>query len=487
MRALKRQLQLWHRWFGIALVLPIVSWFVSGAILLFVPYPRLLDSERLAGLPPLALEQVRIGPVEAARAAGIAGVPMRARLGMSGSAAAWRLRDAADNAFVIDAARATPIAAVDGAQAMAVARDFQQRSTGAASLPVRRDTIERDQWTINGLRGLQPPLHRLHFGDGRVLYVSRDSGEVVRDASRVERNWGWPGAVLHWIYITPLRANAPLWNQLVLWLSGLSLVVAISGFGIGLWRTLDAWRRDRRISGYRGIHRWHHLLGWAGGGLVLTWLFSGFMSMSPLEYAGNDAAMAWHQAWTQPPQAWPDGNAALPTRGAASAADLVEVELVWVAGEPWYRALHRNGAIGWQSLLPTTDRAPDLERAIARANVASGQSLRQRALLTAEAVDYVGHPHRDARELPVWRFELEDPGVPWLYVSPRRMDIVAISDRTGRIDRWLYNGLHSWDVPWLLQRPILRQGLMLAGLALGLALSITGFVVGWRRLRAIAA
>ena len=36
MRVLKRQLQLWHRWFGIALVLPIVSWFVSGAILLFV-------------------------------------------------------------------------------------------------------------------------------------------------------------------------------------------------------------------------------------------------------------------------------------------------------------------------------------------------------------------------------------------------------------------------------------------------------------------
>lgn len=487
MRFLKRQLQLWHRWFGIVLSVPIVLWFVSGAILLFVPYPRLLESERLAGLPPLALDEVRIGPDQAARIAGIDGVPANARLGMRGERPVWRLRDGSGGAVAVDAVDGTIAVPVDRTAAAAIARDFRSRSAGSEARPPRHDgLIDRDQWTINGLRALQPPLHRLRFDDGGVLYVSASAGEVVRDASRSQRTWGWPGAVLHWIYVTPLRANAPLWTQLVLWLSGLSLGVAVTGLGIGLWRSVEAWRRRRRISAYRGVYYWHHVLGWAGGLLVLAWLFSGFMSMSPFERPGNAAAMAWRQAWSQRPEAWPAGETRLPASARTAPDAPVEVELWWLAGRPWYRHLHRDGAIAWQHVVGDAAGTPDLEAAIAAASAASGHALHRRSALASEDVHYAGHPHRDPRALPVWRLELDDPQRTWLHVSPQRAEIVAISDRGWRLDRWLYNGLHSWDVPWLLQRPWLRYALLLAGLALGLALSLTGIVIGCRRLRALA-
>lgn len=482
---LKRQLQLWHRWFGIVLALPIALWFVSGAVLVFVPFPRLLESERLAGLPPLALERVRVGPQQAARVAGIQDVPADARLGMLGPDPVWRLGDERGRTFVVDAVAGARIGVVEGDAAVKIARDFQARSTATPASPPRYSgPIDHDQWTVSYSRTLQPPLHRLRFDDGMVLYVSELSGEVVRDASRAERGWGWPGAVVHWIYVTPLRSNGPLWTQVVLWLSGVSLVVAVSGLGLGLWRSVDAWRRSRRLVPFRrGWYAWHHWLGLAGGALVLTWIFSGFMSMSPFDLPRNAAADAWRQAWSRQAGAWPDGWR-LPTAAGPGRAGPVEVQLRWLDGQPWYRHLYRDGSSGWEGALEGSAAAPNIEALIAHATVAGGHTLRQREWLTAEDAHYVSHPHRDPRPLPVWRLRLDDPARSSIYVSPERAEIVAIDDRAERLNRWLYSGLHSWDLPWLLQRPWLRYALLLLGLAIGLTLTMTGFVIGWRRLTA---
>lgn len=482
---LKRQLQLWHRWFGIVLALPIALWFVSGAVLVFVPFPRLLESERLAGLPPLALARVQVGAPHAARVAGIQGVPAGAQLGMLGPDPVWRLRDDSGRTFVVDAVTAVRIRAVERDAAVEIARDFQARSTGThASLPRHSGPIDHDQWTVSHSRTLQPPLHRLRFTDGRVLYVSQVSGEVVRDASRVERGWGWPGAVMHWIYLTPLRANGPLWTQVVLWLSGLSLVVAVSGLGIGLWRSVDAWRRSGRLVPFRrGWHAWHHWLGLTGGVLVLAWIFSGFMSMSPFDLPRNATTDAWRQAWSRQAEAWPDGWR-LPTAARPGRTGPVEVQLHWLDGQPWYRHLYRDGSSGWEGALEGSASAPNIEALIAHATIEGGYPVRKREWLTAEDGYYVGHPHRDPRALPVWRLRLGDPARSSIYVSPEHAEIVAIDDRAWRLDRWLYNGLHSWDLPWLLQRPWLRCALLLLGLTIGLALTMTGFVIGWRRLAA---
>lgn len=516
MRLLKRQLQLWHRWLGIVLSLPILLWFVSGAVMVFVAFPRLSEAERRAGLPallavapastvpastgpastelgsPAGVTAPVLAPDAAARVAGIQGVPASARLGMLGDRAVWRIVDADGALHVVAADGGAPPPAVDAEAALAIAGAFQTQASGQVVLLQHDGVVDVDQWTINGIRGLRPPLHRLHAGDGRRLYVSQASGEVVRDVSAAEAFWGWPGAVTHWIYLLPLRSNGPLWSRVVLWLSGVSCAVALSGLLIGAWRSLDAWRRRRQFSAYRGLFWWHHILGWSGGLLVLTWLFSGWMSMGPFDAPPNATMLEWRRAWNDAPDRWPvplhaPVVPAVPSRGVGHVDDpaVVEIALTWLGGQPWYRVGYRDGTFGWQSADGSRRERPDVAQLIAHATQASGSRVHARTRLSRYEAHYASHPHRDPRPLPVHKVELADPAQTWFYVSGPGAEIVGISDATMRLDRWLYQGLHSWDIPWLLQRPRLREVLLLLGLALGTALSLTGLILGCRHLRRV--
>src|SRR5690606_40788248 len=76
----------------------------------------------------------------------------------------------------------------------------------------------------------------------------------------------------------------PAWSWIVIVLSGIGVVGAVTGTVAGLWR----WRFGRPYksgsrSPYRaGYLRWHHLLGLAFAAITCTWIFSGLMSMNPL-------------------------------------------------------------------------------------------------------------------------------------------------------------------------------------------------------------
>jgi hypothetical protein len=48
---------------------------------------------------------------------------------------------------------------------------------------------------------------------------------------------------------------------------------------------------------------------------------------------------------------------------------------------------------------------------------------------------------------------------------------------------WVYYALHTFNVPGLTARPIVRRVLMLIPLIAGFLFSITGVVIGWKRLR----
>ncbi|WP_195846327.1 PepSY domain-containing protein, partial [Bordetella pertussis] len=119
------------------------------------------------------------------------------------------------------------------------------------------------------------------------LYVSSSTGEVVRDAPRLERGWNYVGAWLHWLY--PLRGA--YWHDIVVWLSVLGVALTVSGTVVGLWR----WRFARPYaSGSRSPYRerfmrWHHIAGLLFAATTLTWIFSGLMSMNPWQVFGTRA------------------------------------------------------------------------------------------------------------------------------------------------------------------------------------------------------
>jgi hypothetical protein len=83
----------------------------------------------------------------------------------------------------------------------------------------------------------------------------------------------------------------------------------------------------------------------------------------------------------------------------------------------------------------------------------------------------------------VIRVRFEDEQHSWFHLDPLTGQIVDRSTRTNRVYRWLYNGLHSFDIWWLWQRRPLWDICVITFSLGGVLLSMIGVVIGWRRLR----
>ena len=227
---LARSLHLVHRWLGIGAGLLVLGWFVSGLVMLYVPFPKLTAEERLPRLAPIPAEAVRISPAQAA--ALCPGEPRSLRLttldarpvfhfqGKGGACSVW-----ADSGLPVG-----PVSAE-------AARETARRFLGATSIG-EAESIQRDQWTVYASHNAHRPLYRVAANDaaGTELYISSRSGEVLVDTTRFERGWSWIGTVLHWVYFTPLRDNNDLWRQIVLCLSFAALLTATTGLWLGIQR-----------------------------------------------------------------------------------------------------------------------------------------------------------------------------------------------------------------------------------------------------------
>jgi hypothetical protein len=88
----------------------------------------------------------------------------------------------------------------------------------------------------------------------------------------------------------------------------------------------------------------------------------------------------------------------------------------------------------------------------------------------------------NARSLPVLRVRYSDPQRTWLYLDPQSGLVVHRVERRSRANRWLYNGLHSLDFPFLYRRPLWDIVVIVLSLG-GIALSVASGPAAWHRLK----
>ena len=272
-----RALILLHRWLGVSLSLLFAMWFSTGIVMHFVPFPALTEAERIDGLAPINSSEAPYDPAAAVNASGIKDAtrvrllrrsdgPVYVVTGQSGIGAVRA--DDLTNASIKSAPLARTIAE-------AAARQRGQSTSQAALV----DLANYDQWTVPNGFDRHRPLYRIALNDnaGTELYVSSVTGEVVLDTTRRERAWNYVGSVTHWIYPTILRSSHGAWDVTVWSLSLVALIAAVSGSILGILRVRIAhWRI---VSPYSGWQKWHHVLGLACMTFVLTWIFSGWLSM----------------------------------------------------------------------------------------------------------------------------------------------------------------------------------------------------------------
>jgi hypothetical protein len=341
-------------------------------------------------------------------------------------------------------------------------------------------TVTRDQWSVTARYDPLRPLFLVSLGDegATELYVSARSGELALDTTRNQRVWNWLGAIPHWIYPTALRQDGATWRLVVLWISGICLVVAVTGFWIGILR-LQLRRRYAwdTVTPYRGWMAWHHIAGLIGGLFVLTWMFSGWLSLNPGGYfaaRGPSRDMAIRYAGHESP----DIAATLPQMPSGA----VEARFAWLGGHALMVLADRDGR------QRTVDPADGVATTLADDEIfAAARNLLPNAAMTARLrlleFDAYWYPHHGERLLPVLRVGFDDAARSWFYIDPRSGDILSRIDSSRRAYRWLFNALHSLDYPLLLRyRPTWDIVTLLLSL-IGLIVSTSGIVIGWRRLR----
>jgi hypothetical protein len=81
---------------------------------------------------------------------------------------------------------------------------------------------------------------------------------------------------------------------------------------------------------------------------------------------------------------------------------------------------------------------------------------------------------------PVYRARC---GEVWFDIDGADGSVLQRLDASRRAYRWFYSALHTLDFPVLMAHPRLRDILIVGLCALGLVFSVTGIVIGWRRLR----
>jgi PepSY-associated TM region len=500
-----------HRWLGIAGCVLFAAWFLSGIVMMYARMPGLANEERLARAPALDLSNVTVSPADAATRLELGAD--RVQVGMRGNRPVYRYGSGRTQTIVFaDTATIAGPTSVD--EAMAVARRYAPHHAG----PIRYDRYltDPDQWTLQARGQMPMQVFALDDAAATYLYVSEAGGEVVLRTTRRERIWGYLGPVIHWVYFTPLRRNGPLWSEVVIWSSLIGCLMCATGLVWGLWRFSPTSRfRLKRTSShtpYAGWMKWHHYAGLLFGVVTLTWTYSGLLSMGPFNWFATPPMSRWLRDASTGGRLRLESLTLESMRGAAAAirASFIpkELDVMQSAGEPFWRA-YRAPAEGeadrWigVGLLPRASQ-PHLEHryvSVARPDRGAFTTFERVAMTDLARIamphvpvqdsawlqEYDGYYYdpRGSLTLPVLRVRYADAQGTWLYLDPERGGIVLRSVKTSRLQRWLYQGLHSLDFPFLyFRRPLWDIVAIVLSIG-GAVLSLTTMVPALRRFRRI--
>jgi hypothetical protein len=451
-------------------------WFASGIVMHFVPFPSLTETDRFAGLLPIDASQLRHGPDEAVAASHIQDarrVRLIQRVDGPVYIVSGPLRPSAVHAADLSNAAITsePVA-LEIAKAHA-----QQRGIDAARADIA-GVADYDQWSVPNGYDDHRPLYRIAVNDpaGIELYVSSTTGEVMLDTTRYERVWNYLGSVVHWIYPTVLRRNWWAWDKVVWTLSLLATIGAITGVVLGIVKLQVS--RDGAGSPFRGWHAWHHILGLFTATFVVTWIFSGWLSMDHgLLFSRGRLSQAEAVTVARTPD-W--GS----LHGNAFSISASSKEVEWFGfGERFYRR-ERTG-LASQSLSPIgsgLEASLHPQRYLTPAEV---DGLVRRMAPDCVAPFVIGSEDSypvsaSVPDAPVYRSICGDV---WFQTDGATGAVMERLDGSRRAYRWAYTALHTLDFPILLAHPLLRSGLIVLLCVIGFVFSVTGAVIGWRRLR----
>lgn len=475
-----RFLILAHRWMGVALCLFFAAWFLSGAVLIYHPFPSLAQTDRQVKSSEVVPSKIVISPVKALEAVDNIDLDRLRLIDLEGRPV-YIFHDFSGGLWPVDAQDGTSLNWVIPKASGRIAENFSGKSVFKVEGP-----LEYDQWIVPNGYDPYRPLYRISLQDEKdtVLYVSARTGEVLQKTEGTERAWNYMGAIIHWIYPTVLRSNWVVWDNVVWWISLLGVVTAVAGLWLGITRWREAQNANQLIlsSPFKGWLRFHHILGLFAGLFVFTWIFSGWLSMDhgrlfskpnpEAEQIRSYRSITLNQAMES-----------VSLEGLKSLDKFVEMEILAIGGQTFVRVVNHEGSklykpLGLNSLLPVILTEIEVIKSVKKA----WPDIRVKSTQRPDTDDVYGNLREGSLPKNTLRVMLDDPSKTWIHINMESGQIISVMDSSRRIYRWLFNGLHSLDFPGLVTNRPAWDILILFLLGLGFAFSVTGVVLGWKRL-----
>ncbi len=469
-----RYLTLAHRWMGVVLCLFFAAWFLSGAVLIYHPFPSLSQADRLSSRAEVDFSKITVSPIEAAEAIGSIDLDRLRLIDLEGRPI-YVLHSLNSGIKVVDAHDGKPINLLQMRSAGRIAENFSGKSALRVEGP-----IDYDQWIVPNRYDPYRPFYRVSMQDQNetVLYVSMRTGEVLQKTEARERAWNYIGAIVHWIYPTVLRSNWVLWDQVVWWISLMGVMTTLAGLLLGIIRFRGASGR----SPFKGWLCMHHILGLFAGIIVLTWIFSGWLSMDHGRLFSKPDP-EFHQIKNFRALSLEQAVESVSLEALKLLENFSEVEFIATGGKSFVLARNSKGLKMFKPsktsiLSPARHTEPEIIKAVQKAWPDVGIKATQ----WPKESDFYGQLREGSLPSNTLRVKLDDPAQTWIHVDMDSGQIVSIMDKSRRVYRWFYNGLHSLDFPGLANHRPLWDIVILSLLAIGFGFSVTGVVLGWKRL-----
>lgn len=468
-----------HRIGGVALSILFAVWFLSGFVMIYHTFPRIGAADRLERQEALALPLPPLPAVlaQVPDSSEIRAMTLRRYMGQT----VFRIRTGVQE-YTVEAGtlRLVPPDAVPPPGAVAALW---------CNAPVARiDTLySLEQWIPFSALRKEFPVYKYYFADEakHQLYVSSRTGAALQFTDARSRCWAWLGAIPHWVYFTWLRQDAETWGWTIIVLAAVGCLVTLAGFYLGIRAFRMAVRRHKPlVSPYRKRwFRWHYVTGMVFGVFVLTWTFSGLMSLASIPKWFSSARADY------PVRSVLQGDTVVPEAYRSDYRELLALypgvkEIEWGSfnGLPLYRV--RTGVEAYTADASAAAVAPlrltegQVTEAVKRIHGADVALCTE--WLTEFDTYYVSR--KRTLPLPVYRVAVADEAGSAYYIDPAS-GAYRYVNRDGRYMHWMYPALHSFAIPWLVKYPVVWNcamwGLMLGGTAVSLtALALS---LGWAK------
>ena len=465
-----------HRILGTFLSILFLMWFLSGLVMMYHTFPKVWDKEKLQKteildslLPPIETIAGRIPSDQK-----IKNIEVSRFLNQT----VFRIQTN-KQVYLL------PANSTEQLQEISHERIYQIAQKWNSSSINRIDTLhELDQWTPFEELKKELPFIKFYFSDNEKheLYISSRTGEVLQYTTQKERFWSWMGAIPHWVYFTSLRQDQALWTKSIIFLSVLGIIMTLAGLYVGIHAYIQCRKNKCSFkSPYKKRWYWlHHITGLIFGLFVLTWIFSGMMSVT--ETPNWIIKKKEHY----PIEKILEGDGIRPELYTLDYREVISLlsgtikKIEWgrFHDKPLYHIVTTSKKITLDAssnkILPLNLKEKEITKAIESIH---GKGSTKTTFLKEYDTYYLaksGH-----LPLPVYKLEIADADNSCYYVNPKNGQYRYYNNRK-RWDFWLYKGMHGLTFQFLVTRPLLRLTVLWILMLGGTVVSVSGVVLGAR-------